>query len=69
MGELVAHVNSVGLIQYLNAGFVSPQFHVIYDLKYQTVSGGYDDNEAVASYIWDSLVQNEREDVLTKANI
>ena len=69
MGKSSTHVSSVGLIRNLNTGFISPQFHVIYDSKYQTVSGGYEDNEVVASHIWGSLVQNEREDVLTEANI
>ena len=33
------------------------------------MSGGYEDNESVAGRIWDSLVKNEREDVLTEANL
>ena len=51
LGKLPVHVSSVGLIRNLTASYISPQFHVIYDFKFQTVSGGYEDNEAVASHI------------------
>ncbi len=51
----------------LNTGFISPQFHVIYDTQFQTVSGGYEGNDAVADHIWDSLAHTERENVLEEA--
>ena len=40
---------------------------MVYDSTYQTVLGGYEDNEVVASHIWDSLVQDEQEHVLVEA--
>ena len=33
------------------------------------MSGGYEENGSVASYIWDSLAQNKREDLLNEANL
>ena len=50
------HASSVGLIRNLITGCISPQFHVIYDSKFQTVSCGYEDNEAVAIHIWNFLL-------------
>ena len=57
------------MIRNLSIGFISPQFHVIYDTKYQTVSGGYEDNEAVASHIWDSLATNQRVNTLEEVDL
>ena len=67
LGKSPVHARSVGLIKNLNTDFISLQFHVLYDSKYQIVSGGYEDNEAVESHIWDSLVQDEQEHVLVEA--
>ena len=67
LGRSPKHASSVGLIRNLNTGFISPQFHVIYDTQFQTVSGGYEGNDAVANHIWDSLAQNERVNILVQA--
>ncbi len=40
LGRSSKHASSVGLIRHLSTGFISPQFHVIYDTRFQTVSGG-----------------------------
>ena len=52
----------------MNTGFISPQFHVIYDTKFQTVTGGYEENDAVANHIWDSLAHLERVNMLEEAD-
>ena len=69
MGKSPVHASSVGLIRNLNTRFISLQYHVIYDTRFQTVSGGYEDNEAIARYIWYSLALDQRENVLTEANV
>ena len=69
LGKSPVHASSVGMIRNLSTGFISPQFHVIYDTKYQTVSGGYEDNEAVASHIWDSLPTNQRVNTLEEVDL
>ena len=61
--------SSVGMIRNLTTSFISPQFHVIYDTKFQTVSGGYEDNKAVASHIWDSLAKDQRVNNLEEAKL
>ena len=53
----------------LNTGYISPQFHVIYDPRFQTVTGGYESNDAVANHIWDSLAQDDSENVLIEATL
>ena len=57
----------MGLIRNLITGCISPRFLIIYDSKFQALSGGYEDNEAVASLFWSSLVQEETERVLNEA--
>ena len=68
LGRLLQHTSSVGLIRNLNTEFISPQFHVIYDPQFQTVIGGYENNDAVANHIWHKLVQNESENELVEAD-
>ena len=58
---------SVGLTRNLNTGFISPQFHVIYNSKFQTVTGEYENNDAVVNYIWDALVHEETDNILSQA--
>ena len=55
MGRSLEHASSVGMIRNLRTGYVSPQYHVIYDNKFETVMGGLEDNEAVTNYIWENL--------------
>jgi len=59
LGKSPKHASSIGLIRNLNTGFISPQFHVIYDHKFETVMGGYEDNDAVADHIWNNLMIDE----------
>ena len=40
LGKSSAHASSVGLIRNLRTGYISPQFHVVYDNLFQTVMGG-----------------------------
>ena len=40
---------------------------MIYDTKFETMSGGYEDNGAVATHIWDSLAQDQRINTLEEA--
>ena len=67
LGKSPVHASTVGLIRNISTGCISPKFHVIYDSKFQTASDGYEDNEAVASHIWEPLLQHETEQVLTEA--
>ena len=58
------YASLVGLIRNLGTGYISPQFRVVYDNKFETVIGGYDENNSLLSHIWDSLVHNNSENVL-----
>ena len=55
LGKSPLHASTIGIIRNLTTGFISPQFHVIHDTEFETVSGGYEENGAVATHIWDSL--------------
>ena len=68
LGKSHTYASSVGMIRNLTTGFISPLFHVIYDTRFETVSGGYEENEAAASHIWDSLAQTQRINTLMEAN-
>ena len=59
LGKSTKYASSIGLIKNLKTGFISPQFHVIYDHKFETVMGGYEENEAVANHVWSDLTADE----------
>ena len=40
---------------------MSPQFHVVYDNKFETVIGGYDKNNLLSDHIWSSLAMDDTE--------
>ena len=63
MGKSSSHASSVGLIINLTTGYISPQFHVVYGCKFQTVVGGYEHNDTIATHIWESLVDKEIENM------
>ena len=56
MGKSASYTSSVGLIRNLTTGYISPQFHVVYDCKFQIVMGGYNYNESIATHTWGSMV-------------
>ena len=64
LGKYAYRASSVGLIRNLRPGYISPQFHVLHDNKFQTAMEGYEYNEAISAHIWDSLVQPDIEYVL-----
>ena len=47
------------MIRNIQTGFISPQFHIVYDNKFETIMGGYDNNEAATNHIWDVLAPGE----------
>ena len=55
MGKSPTHASLIGQIRNLSKGYISPQYHLVYDNNFQTVTGGHEDNEAVVSHIWESL--------------
>ena len=63
LGKSTSHASSVRLIHNLTTGYISPQFHVVYDCKFQTVMGGYKHNDSIATNIWESLVDKDTENV------
>ena len=68
MGRNLEHASSVGMIRNMSTGYVSPQYHVIYDNKFETVMGGLENNEAVTYYIWENLgTQNNSEHIIYTA--
>ena len=67
LGKSSSHASSVGLIRNLRTGYISPQFHVVYDNLFQTVMGGYEDNDAISDQIWSSLVQGSKVNVAEQA--
>ena len=48
-------------VRNITTGYIFPQFHVVYDNEFQTVIGGYDDNETLAPNIWKTLCTNSKE--------
>ena len=60
------HASNIGMIRNLSTGYISPQFHVVYDNEFQTVLGGYGKNEAVCPHIWENLCIHSRENGLTE---
>ena len=60
-GKSPIHASSVGLIRNLETGFFSPQFHIIYDNKFQTIMGGYANNNEVSEHVWNVLVQGDED--------
>ena len=65
MGKSPTHASSIGLIHNLSTGYVSSQYHRVYDNDFQTVTRGHEDNEAAVSHIWESLTS---ENVLEQAH-
>ena len=64
MVKSLLHASYFGLIRNLDTLYISPHFHVVYDNKFETVIGGYDENDSISNHIWESLVQDNSEDVL-----
>ena len=69
LGKSSTHASSVGIIRNLRTGYISPQFHVVYDDLFQTVMGGYEENDTSSDQIWSSLVQGNSEDVTKQAAV
>ena len=64
LGKFSKHASSIGLVVNLQTGFISPQFHIIYDNSVHTVYGRYDGNTAMADHIWDNLYAEESNNVI-----
>ena len=58
LGKSPKHTSSVGIFINIRAGYISPQYHVIYDNRFHTVMGGEEDNEAVVSYRCENLMND-----------
>ena len=63
----IVHGSSVEMIRNLTNEFTSPLFHVLNNTKFQSVSSGFEDNQAVASHIWDSLAKDQLINTLEEA--
>ena len=61
MGSSSNHASSVGLTRNPQTGYISPQFHMVYDNLFKTVMEGYDENEAAVNHVWDNLANTQRE--------
>ena len=59
----------MGLIRNLSTGYISPQFHLVYDNLFQTVMGGYEENDAIPDQIWSSLVQGKSVNIAEQATV
>ena len=55
------HASTVGLIRNIRTGYISPQFHVVYDEEFTTVAS---DNSLDLSEQWIELFLNSRESYL-----
>ncbi len=60
VGVSAVHASSVGVIQNLRTGNLSPQFHVVYDNFFETVHSG--DDEVPTG--WEDLVTYSSDRVL-----
>ena len=66
LGISPSHTSTVGLIHNITSGYISPQFHVVYDCKFQTVMGGYEANGSIVTHIWESMVAINTENIINK---
>ena len=55
------HASNIGLIRNIKTGYISPQFHLIYDELFQTVTRS---DDQIKAELWIDLVKNEREHLL-----
>jgi hypothetical protein len=58
LGISPTHSSTIGLIRNLNTGFISPQFHVLFDELFQTIHS--DQNALVTDPIWEELMATSR---------
>jgi Reverse transcriptase (RNA-dependent DNA polymerase) len=58
------HSSSIGLILNPQTGYVSPQFHVVYDDLFQTVPNRDNGVNPFPESVWDHLFRNEREQLV-----
>ena len=56
LGSSPTHSSTVNRILNLNTGFVSPQFHVVYDEHFETVVGALDPERALDPGVWDAIL-------------
>jgi len=61
LGPSPNHSSTIGHILNLRTGHVSPQYHVVYDDQFSTVSnadsGNYFDDDVILMTVWDQLVE------------
>ena len=57
LGFSTDHASNVGLIRNLRTGFISPQFHVVHDEKFETIQRA---DNAIDKNLWNDLVNNHR---------
>ena len=56
VGVSASHSSTVNRILNLNTGYVSPQFHVVYDELFETALGALDTERALDPGLWDSIL-------------
>ena len=65
VGISARHASNIGMIRNLTTGYLSPQFHVVYDNEFQTVFGGYGNNDALCPHIWEKICVHSKENTAT----
>ena len=55
LGKSEKHTSTVGLIRNISTWYLSPQFHVVYDNKFQTVMGVDEDNDVIVNHVRSNL--------------
>ena len=55
------HSSLVGRVRHLNTNFVSPQYHVVYDDKFETIHNGTTISDTGAESIFTDLFENSRD--------
>ena len=58
MGMSEDHACTIGLIRNLQSGYISPQFHVVYDELFQTIARS---DNAIDRNLWLELIRTSRE--------
>ena len=61
LGFLDEHSSLVGCVCHLGTNFVSPQYHVVYDDKFETIHNGTTIAETEAEDLFTSLFENARD--------
>jgi hypothetical protein len=69
LGVSPQHSSTVGRVLNLRTGFISPQYHVVYDEHFTTVMSSQFDYDLFDAATWNTLVQSGYENILDPEDV